>query len=87
MTIRIDDDATIWLEGDCPNEDAETLLRHLIARPEATIDWRGCGRAHTAVVQVLLAARAGVRGPPADNFLRKHVESLLQGRDEPSREA
>ncbi len=85
MTIRFDGGTTVWLEGDCSVEDAEMLLSHLIAWPEITIDWRGCERAHTAIVQVLLAAGAQVRGPPAGIFLREHVESLLRGRDEPSR--
>jgi hypothetical protein len=86
VTIRFDGGTTVWLEGDCSVEDAEMLLSHLIAWPEVTIDWRGCERAHSAIVQVLLAAGAHVRGPPAGIFLREHVQFLLQGGDESFRE-
>jgi hypothetical protein len=77
MSVRLKDDAIIRLEGACPIEDAEALLRHLIEMPGATIDWRDCERAHTAVVQVLLASGAPLRGPPAGAFLRERVEPLL----------
>ena len=80
MTVRIAEDGGVELTGACPSGDAETLLRHLAARPAAGVDWRGCEAAHTAVVQVLIAARVGLRGPPANAFLANWVEPLLKRR-------
>lgn len=77
MTVRLPDPATIRLEGDCPAEDAETLLRHLLDAPGATVDWRDCDTAHTAVIQVLLAARARLHGPPRGAFLRGMVAAAM----------
>jgi hypothetical protein len=78
MTVRILDDATIDLAGACPAEDAEPLLRQLIERPGSTVDWRSCDEAHAAVVQVLLASAAPVRGPPRGQFLSRFVAPLLR---------
>jgi hypothetical protein len=55
---------TIRLEGDCPVEDAETLLSALLAAPAAEPDLGGATHIHTAVFQVLLAARRAVHGAP-----------------------
>jgi hypothetical protein len=77
MTIRVSDGATIFLEGDCPAADAEPLLAHIMAVPEAIIDWRQCRHAHLAVVQVLMACRPHLQGPPANAFLRHWIEALL----------
>ena len=73
MTVSIASDGTIQLEGECPSEDAETLLQHLSAHPGAVVDWRACEAAHTAVIQVLLAARPKLAGPPRDISLRDWV--------------
>ena len=80
MTIKLSADGTIALEGACPIEDAELLQRQLLAHPAAAVDWRSCRAAHTAVVQVLLAAHPRLVGPPASSFLRTHVEPLLSAR-------
>jgi hypothetical protein len=69
MTVRLTDDGAIMLEGDCPVEDAETLARFLLLDPSAAVDWRACDLAHTAVIQILLAARPTTRGPPRSAFL------------------
>ena len=73
MTIRLDG-PTIHLDGDCPVEDAETLLRFLHEPSARTIDWTGAGRLHTAVIQVVLAADRGVRGPCGDPFVARWIE-------------
>ena len=77
MTVALSDDGAVRLEGDCPIDDAEALLRYLVETPGATIDWRDCERVHTAIVGVLLASGAPLRGPPAGAFLRTWVEPLL----------
>jgi hypothetical protein len=78
MTVRASGDRTIELTGVCPAEDAERLLRSLIERPDSTIDWRSCEEAHSAVVQILMASAAPMRGPPASEFLHRFVAPLLR---------
>jgi len=77
MTVTTAEDATIRLEGVCTLEDAETLARRLSETPEASVDWSDCEQAHTAVIQVLLAARPQMIGAPRDNFLREQVGRLI----------
>jgi hypothetical protein len=77
MTIRQGDDATIILEGICPLEDAEPLWRLLRAQPGSTVDWRSCLQAHMAIVQLLMASRAVLRGPPEGAFLRDFIAPQL----------
>ena len=77
MTVCLAPDGSIELDGVCPSEDAETLQQHLIANPATSVDWRSCVAAHTAVIQVLLAAKPPLRGPPAGDFLRDHVAALM----------
>lgn len=78
MTVRTADDGAIELADVCPADDAERLLRLLLERPDATIDWRLCEDAHAAVVQVLLASSAPVRGPPRGQFLSRFVAPLVR---------
>ena len=68
----------IALSGHCGSDDAERLVGHLLDQPNAIIDWTGCERAHTAVVQVVLAADRKVLGPPRSAFLAQWVEPLLR---------
>ncbi len=77
MTVRRLDDHTIILEGVCTIEDAEALLQLLATTPSATVDWRDCEGAHTAVVQILLAAGPAVRGPPRADFLAEWVAPFV----------
>jgi hypothetical protein len=77
MSIRRDDDGTIVLYGSCPVEDAEPLLQLLHASPEARLDWARCDHLHTAVLQVILAARPLLVGPCGDPWLQRWVPSKL----------
>jgi hypothetical protein len=77
LTVRLSVDGTIELEGACPSEDAEPLLRHLLAVPGAPVDWRLCDWAHTAVVQVLAVSQAPLRGPPRGAFLRDVIAPAM----------
>jgi hypothetical protein len=79
MTVRLAEDGTIVLEGNCPAEDGETLARLLTLDPEAAVDWRSCQQAHTAVIQILLAVRPAMRGPPAVPMLRDWIEPIISG--------
>lgn len=76
MTVRMAASGVIELTGDC-REDAEPLLRLLLSSPGAAVDWRGCQGAGTAVVQVLMAARPALLGPPADVRLADWVAPAL----------
>jgi hypothetical protein len=77
MTVRLQG-RVVHLSGDCGSEDAEILLSALLAHPDVEIDWRSCERAHTAVVQVLLAAGRRLSGPPPSAFLARWLEPLLR---------
>lgn len=68
MTVRLSEDG-IALMGNCPAEDAEALLELLLEEKNRVIDLSGCGTIHTAVAQVLLAARPLIRGVPGDPLL------------------
>ena len=77
MTVRVAAGGCIELIGACPSEDAETLLQLLLADPGATVDWRECRDAHTAVVQVLMAVRPKLLGPAADSRLQDWVAPAI----------
>jgi hypothetical protein len=77
LTVVLHDASTIRLIGACPADDAETLLQLLLGNPAADIDWRGCERAHAAVIQVLLVAKRPLRGPPAGPLLERFVGPAL----------
>jgi hypothetical protein len=70
MTVRRSGDGTTLLDGECLAEDAEALLEHLQAQPAGPVDWSACIRIHTAVLQVLMAARPTIRGACGDAFVR-----------------
>jgi hypothetical protein len=76
MTVRWED-GVIRLEGDCGAEEAETLLALAQAHPAAALDWSRCASAHTAVVQVLLAAGRLPSGIPEGEFLRRWILPAL----------
>lgn len=82
MTVRIGAGGYIELGGACPGGDAEPLLQLLLADPGATVDWRGCQGAHTAVVQVLMAVKPKLLGPPADARLKDWVAPVIAGSHE-----
>jgi hypothetical protein len=78
LTVQLAANGSILLEGICPDDDAETLLQFLLESPNATVDWRACESAHGAVIQVMLAVRPNLLGPPGGSFLREHMEPLLR---------
>lgn len=63
-------DGRVRLSGDCPVEDAETLLALLQENASAPIEIKDCGRLHMAVVQVILAAKRPPGGVPGNAFVR-----------------
>jgi hypothetical protein len=77
LSVTKAEDGRILLGGVCPIEEAETLLRYLSETPGATVDWSACEHAHTAVIQVLLAAQPRIVGRPADPFLDHHIAAWI----------
>jgi hypothetical protein len=77
MTVRLSPTGVIELQGICPSEDAEVLLRQLLANPAAIVEWQACESAHTAVILVLLLARPTLQGVPIGAALRDWVQPLL----------
>lgn len=77
MTVRIAAGGCIELVGACLSADAEPLLQLLLADPGATVDWRECKSAHTAVVQVLMAVKPKLLGPPTDVRLKDWVAPVI----------
>jgi hypothetical protein len=74
MSVSRRSDGTIVLDGRCPVEDAEPLLELLQATPAAPFDWSQCTYLHTAVLQVILAARPAPSAPCGDAWVRQWVE-------------
>jgi hypothetical protein len=72
---RGEDGAAIILLGNCPVEEAEPLLQLLQATPASYLDWRQCTHLHTAVLQVILAARPQLVGPCGDAWVQRWVMS------------
>ena len=80
MSVRVVSDSIIALEGNCPLEDAEMLQRSLLAHPAAAVYWGSCSHAHTAVIQILLAAQPRLIGTPDNPFLRSRVAPQIHAR-------
>ena len=78
MTVRLARDGTVELHGVCPIEDAQTLHEHLLSVPDSPVDWRACSQAHTAVIQVLMASGAVLRGPPAGELLCMWLDPAMK---------
>jgi hypothetical protein len=76
MSVRVDG-SVIRLEGECRVEDAEPLLAALRAGTACSVDLTAAGHLHAAVVQVLMALRPALAGPPADPFTAKWLAPLL----------
>ncbi len=71
MPIRFEEDRAV-LEEVCTVEEAEPLLDWLRGADDArSVDLSACSHAHTAVIQVLLAAKPRVAAPPKDAVLAR----------------
>lgn len=77
MTVHCTNDV-ICLEGACPVEDAEVLLVLLQEKPDSQVDLSRCTRAHSAVVQVLLAASPTYCGPDPQGFVQEWIVPSLK---------
>jgi hypothetical protein len=68
MPVEIEDAAARFV-GACVVEEAEALLDWLRVTPDATVDLSACEAAHSALLQLLLAAAPGLSGAPPDPVL------------------
>lgn len=78
MTVRRTGEFTILLEGICPIAEAEVLRQLLVSTKTATVDWRACEWAHTAVIQVLLSSKVERLGQPKSAFLGKLFNAQIR---------
>lgn len=82
MTIKLGDIGEVLLIGDCSVEDADELIQRLLEDPSVAVDWTKCTNAHTAIIQVLMAAGQLPKGVPKDPFLESMVgPALRRGRE------
>lgn len=78
MTVEIEG-GFVRLTGRCGVEEAETLLRALdkLPQPEVVL---AAERIHTALWQVLMAARPRLHGDPGDDFVAGFLlPQMLEG--------
>ena len=68
---------TIVLAGSCGVEEGERLLTIQLDHPDTVVEWRECTYLHTAIVQVLLAAKVIPVGSPGSPFLRDVIGPVL----------
>jgi hypothetical protein len=71
MSVHRQENGTVVLAANCPVEDAEPLLELLQATPTAAVDWTRCSHIHTAVLQIILAARPALLGPCGDLWVQQ----------------
>jgi len=79
VSVRRRDDGTILLEGDCPVDDAEPLLQLLQTTPVASVDWTRSRHLHTAVLQVIVAARPTLIGRCGDPWVAEWINAKAAG--------
>jgi hypothetical protein len=68
---------TAVADGACLVEDALALLEFLQANGGAQVDLGSCSHVHTAVLQVLLAARPPISAMPREPFLARWLPQAL----------
>lgn len=83
MSVRRTQDGTIVLQGHCPVEDAELLLQLVQETPAASLDWTRSVHLHTAVLQVIVAARPTLLGPCGDAWVGRWLGIGLGARAGP----
>jgi hypothetical protein len=78
VTIKLGDIGEVLLIGDCSVEDADVLIQRLLEDPSVAVDWTKCTNAHTAIIQVLMAAGRLPEGVPKNSFLEAMVGPALR---------
>ncbi|CAK0776181.1 Transcriptional regulator [Azospirillaceae bacterium] len=80
MPIRYEA-STAYLEGVCTVEEAMDIQDWLRKTDSPEIDLADCTHFHTAIFQVLSAARPRIASRPKDVFLAQWITPLLSGDD------
>lgn len=78
MPISFGKNAVV-LEGECMVEEALPLLEHLQSHPKSKVSMKGCVLAHSAVLQILMAARPVYSSLPEEEFMRRWLAPALKG--------
>jgi hypothetical protein len=78
MPVHYNSNKAVFV-GRCDPEEADALLEWLRCTPDATVDLGDCLDLHTALAQLLLAARVRVVAPPGDRFLASCLAGPLAG--------
>lgn len=67
--------------GDCTIEEAENLLGWLLDHPKGKVNLKQCEQLHTAIFQVLMAAKPAVSALPEHDGLKDILlaSSLMEG--------
>jgi hypothetical protein len=73
VSLRRDADGTIVLHGSCPVDEADALHRLLLSDPTARLDWTQCNHLHSAILQLVLAARPILTGACGDPFINRWI--------------
>ena len=68
---------TATAEESCTVEDAMPLLEFLTSHRAARVDLSACANLHTAVLQVLLAAKPKIAAPSREAFLSRWLSQPL----------
>ncbi len=71
------DNGVLRLEGDCPVEEAETLVGLLQGAGASDVDLSQCRHLHSALVQALLAFRVRIVGKSQTPFIKDFVVPAL----------
>ena len=79
MPIRFEDQ-TARFDSACSVDEAIPLAEWLAATEAPRVDLGRCTGLHTALLQVLMAARAPVAAEPEDAFLKSKVMPVLSVR-------
>jgi|HubBroStandDraft_1064217.scaffolds.fasta_scaffold1260897_1 hypothetical protein len=83
MSLTFTDDAAT-ADGASTVEDVLPLLEYLQAHANAGVDLGPCTHLHTAVLQVLMAARPRIVAMPGEAFLARWLPAAL---NQPNRDA
>jgi hypothetical protein len=78
VSVTLENDGRIVLAGVCPVEDAEPLFQLLQSQPSSSLDWSRCSSLHTAILQLIIAARPALVGPCGDEWIENWVGSELE---------
>jgi hypothetical protein len=78
MAIHIEDNV-VSITGHCPIDDAESLFETLRGIEDPVFDLSHATTLHTAIVQMVLASSARIRGMPTEKVLESCFRTCSLG--------